>query len=528
MAKLFRSGLITASATFLSRILGLVRDICIAHLLGASMSADIFFFANRIPNFFRRLFAEGAFSQAFVPVMTEFKENKSDDEVKELVSKTVGSLGAIVFLVTIIGMLGSSVITAIFGGGWFLDYLNNGPDANKFIEASFLLKLTFPYLFFISLTACGGAVLNTYGKFLVPAITPCLLNLCLIFAALYISQFTKDPNIALAYGMILGGVVQFLFQLPFLYKVGKLVLPKLGFSHEGVRRIGKLMLPAIFGVSVSQVNLLINTILASFLATGAISYLYYSDRLLEFPIGIFAVAISTVILPTLAKVHVKGDSNAYIDTLDWGVRLVLALGIPAMVGMIMLREPIIRVLFLRGEFGISDGFHSSLSLIASVSGLWAIMLARVLIQGFTARQDTKSPVRCGVKSMLSNICFNLLLVPPLEYFYPGFGYVGLALSTSLAAFVNVYLLLKGLTKDGVYKLSLKTILFIGKLIMAALLMGVVIYFLNYNFFGDFEYWATLPLIYAICALGLLIPAGFMVYLIALILLKVRPLTLLRR
>lgn len=528
MSKLFRSGLITSAATFLSRILGLLRDICIANLLGASQSADIFFFANRIPNFFRRLFAEGAFSQAFVPVMTEFKVNKSKEELNELVSKTVGTLSIIVFLVTIIGMLGSSVITAIFGGGWFLDYLNNGPDAQKFVQASFLLKITFPYLFFISLTACAGAILNIYGKFLVPAITPCLLNLCMIFAVLCISKYTSDPNIALAYGMLLGGVVQLLFQLPFLYKVGKLLLPKIGFSHHGVKRIGKLMVPALFGVSVSQVNLLINTVLASFLATGAISYLYYSDRLLEFPIGIFAVAISTVILPSLSNVYVKGDKKEYIETLDWGVRLVLSLGIPAMVGIIVLREPMIRVLFMRGEFGVSDAYHCSLSLIASVSGLWAIMLARVLVQGFTARQDTKSPVRFGVKSMISNVMFNLLIVPPLEYFMPGFGYIGLALSTALAAVVNVYLLLRGLSKEGVYSIGKDTVIFITKLIFSAFVMGGSVYITNKYLFGNLQWWANASLMNAICYLSLLIFGGFLCYLLSLFLCRINPLLLLKR
>lgn len=528
MAKLFRSGLITSTATLMSRILGLVRDICIAHILGASLSADVFFFANRIPNFFRRLFAEGAFSQAFVPVLTEFKENKGEKEVEELISKSFGTLAIVVFLVTLIGVLGSSVITIIFGGGWFIDYLNGEPDGRKFIDASNILKITFPYLFFISLTALSGAILNTYGKFAIPAITPCLLNIAMILAALFLSPFTSDPNYALAWGTLLGGIIQLLFQIPFLYKLGKLTLPKLGFSHEGVRKIGKLMIPAIFGVSVSQINLLINTMLASFLATGAISYLYYSDRLLEFPIGIFAVAISTVILPSLSSVHVKGDNKAFVQTLDWGIKLVLALGIPAMIGMIVLREPILRVLFLRGEFGVDDAFHSSLSMIASLVGLWAIMLTRVLVQGFNAQQDTKTPVKYGVKSMCSNMLFNLILVLPLEYFYPSYGYIGLALSTSLAAFVNVFLLLHGLKVHQIYKMSKDTLLFIGKLILSAITMGVIVFFINKYLCGNINDWTALNTFMSIVYLAILILSGAVAYFLTLVVLGVRPLSLLRK
>ncbi len=521
MAKLFRSGLITSGATFLSRILGLVRDIFIAHLLGAGMSADVFFFANRIPNFLRRLFAEGAFSSAFVPVMTEFKENRSEEEVNELLSKTSGTLGAVVFLVTVIGMLGSAVITALFGWGWFMEWYHSGPEAIKFEQASFLLKLTFPYLFFITLTAVSGAVLNTYGRFLVPAITPCLMNLSMIACCIWLAPHMADPNTALALGVLIGGIVQFIFQFPFLRKLHKLVWPKWGWNHEGVKKIRTLMLPALFGVSVSQLNLLVNTMLASFLATGAISYLYYSDRLLEFPIGIFAVAIGTVILPALSKVKVTNDEAGFTRTMDWGVKLVLTLGIPAMLGMISLREPIIRVLFLRGSYGVSDAICSSYSLIASVSGLWAIMLVRVLVPAFNARMDTKTPVRYGIISMLSNLCFNLIIVWPLEHFW-NIGYVGLALSTALAAVVNVSLLLHGLHTKNIYRLSFGTIKFIIKLIIGAVLMAVAVTFLKNYLCSGMESWASLDLFSAILYLALLIGSGALIYGLVLIILGVRP------
>ncbi len=521
MARLFRSGLITAGATFLSRVFGLARDIFIAHLLGAGQSADVFFFANRIPNFLRRLFAEGAFSSAFVPIMTEFQEKKSPEEQKELLSCTVGTLGIIVFLVTVLGMAGSAAVTALFGWGWFWEWYNGGPEADKFVQASFLLKITFPYLFFITLTAVAGAVLNTCGRFLVPAVTPCLLNLSIIGCCVFLVPHLEDPNTALAVGVLLGGIVQFLFQFPFLYRLGKLVWPKWGWHHEGVKRIRTLMIPALFGVSVSQLNLLVNTMLASFLATGAISYLYYSDRLLEFPIGIFAVAISTVILPALSKVQVNNDIAGFRKTMDWGVKLVLTLGIPAMLGMIALREPILRVLFMRGEYGVDAAVHSSWSLIASVSGLWAIMLARVLIPAYNARKDTKTPVKYGIISMVSNLCFNLILVWPLEVFF-GIGFVGLALSTSLAAFVNAFLLARGLRREGVYSFSRRLVLYVAKVVIGALVMFAAVTFLKLSVTGDMAGWAGLPLWQAFLFLCGLILAGALVYGAVLLILGVRP------
>ena len=281
------------------------------------------------------------------------------------------------------------------------------------------------------------------------------------------------------------------------------------------------MIPAHFGESVSQLNLLVNTMLASFLATGAISYLYYSDRLLEFPIGIFAVAISTVILPALSKVQVNNDIAGFRKTMDWGVKLVLTLGIPAMLGTFALWEPILRVLFMRGEYGVDAAVHSSWSLIASVSGLWAIMLARVLIPAYNARKDTKTPVKYGIISMVSNLCFNLILVWPLEVFF-GIGCVGLALSTSLAAFVNAFLLARGLRREGVYSFSRRLVLYVAKVVIGALVMFAAVTFLKLSVTGDMAGWAELPLWQAFLFLCGLILAGALVYGTVLLILGVRP------
>ena len=513
-SKLLRSGAITASATFMSRILGMLRDIAIASLLGASLSADVYFFANRIPNFFRRLFAEGAFSQAFVPVMSKTKEEGDKEKLKVLLNKTAGTLGAIVLMVTIIGMLASPVLTAFFGWGWYQAYLDNTKDAIKFTQASYLLKITFPYLFFITLTALTSAILNVYGKFLIPAITPCVLNVVLIVTCYFVAPYFNDPNVVLAYGMVVGGVLQLILQIPFIFRLKLFIIPKFDWNHEGVKKIRKLMLPAIVGISASQINLIVNTALASFLATGAISYLYYSDRLLEFPIGIFAVAISTVILPSLSKIDISKDHDKYVNTLDWGVRLVLFLGIPSMCGMIALKEPILRTIFMRGAFTADHVALSSASLLASVSGLCAIMLVRVIVQGFAAIEDTKTPVRCSVVAIFANIIFNLILVWPLDY-------IGLALSTALAAYVNISLLLYFLHKRKIYNLSKATILFTLKALIAGTAMAVSLKYIA----PGFDKWVEMTTLEAVLHLTLYVGVGGFIYILVCALLGIKLKTL---
>ncbi len=515
-AKLLRSGMVTSAMTFASRILGMVRDMVIASVLGAGLSSDVFFFANRIPNFFRRLFAEGAFAQAFVPVMTKTKENESPEALRDLVSKCAGTLGGIVFVVTIVCMLLSPVLTAAFGWGWFKAAMEGSADGVKYYDAVELLRITFPYLFFITLTALCSSVLNVFGKFGIPAVTPCILNLTLIGAVLIFGKSTADPNRVLAYGMVAGGILQLLFEIPFVMKLKMLVRPRFGWSHPGVKKIRQLMIPAIIGVSASQLNLFISTLLATFLATGSISYLYYSDRLLEFPIGIFAVAISTVILPALSRAALKGDPVHYKETLDWGVKLVLLLGIPSMCGIIAMRESILRVLFMRGAFGQDQVMLSSASLLASVSGLCAIMLVRVLVQGFAARQDTKTPVRCSLTSIACNIVLNLILIKPL-------GYVGLALSTALAAYVNAFMLLYFLKKRDIYTITRSSAIFIIKTAIAGLAMALVLRLLG----PSVEEWFAMTTLTSIMNLALWISAGAVIYFVVSLALGIRP-SILRR
>ncbi|WP_407505247.1 murein biosynthesis integral membrane protein MurJ [Vibrio parahaemolyticus] len=508
--RLLKSGMIVSAMTLISRVLGLVRDVVVANLMGAGASADVFFFANKIPNFLRRLFAEGAFSQAFVPVLTENHAQGDMDKTRELIARAAGTLGVIVSIVTVLGVLGSGVVTALFGFGWFLDWMHGGPAAEKFELASLMLKITFPYLWFITFVALSGAILNTLGKFAVSSFTPVFLNVMIILAAWFISPQMSQPEIGLAIGVFLGGLVQFLFQIPFLIKAGVMVKPKWGWRDPGVVKIRTLMIPALFGVSVSQINLLFDTFIASFLQTGSISWLYYSDRLLEFPLGLFGIAIATVILPALSRKHVDSQSEGFAHTMDWGVRMVTLLGIPAMLGLMALAKPMLMVLFMRGEFSPQDVHQASLSLLAYASGLLNFMLIKVLAPGYYSRQDTKTPVKYGIIAMVTNMVFNAIFA----YFY---GYVGLAIATALSAFVNMALLYRGLHIAGVYQITKRTVFFIIRLVIAgAAMVAAILWQLE-----DMSVWLEWSFAHRSAMLGMLIGLGAAVYLAVLFLTGVR-------
>lgn len=473
--RLLKSGIIVSGMTLVSRVLGLVRDVVIANLIGAGAAADVFLFANRIPNFLRRLFAEGAFSQAFVPVLAEYQKSGDLSKTREFIGKVSGTLGGLVTVVTLLAMIGSPVVAAIFGTGWFVDWLNDGPNAEKFTQASLLLKITFPYLWFVTFVALSGAILNTIGKFGVMSFSPVLLNIAMIATALWLAPQLENPDLGLAIGIFLGGLLQFLFQLPFLYQAKLLVKPKWAWHDEGVKKIRTLMIPALFGVSVSQINLLLDTFIASFLMTGSISWLYYSDRLLEFPLGLFGIAISTVILPTLARHHVNRDDNAksavdFRNTMDWGVRMILLLGVPAMIGIAVLAQPMLLVLFMRGSFTFSDVQSASYSLWGFNAGLLSFMLIKILANGYYARQDTKTPVKIGIIAMVSNMAFNVLAIP--------FSYVGLAIASAMSATLNAYLLYRGLAKADVYHFSRQSAVFFLKVFCAAAMMGLLVWYNN--------------------------------------------------
>jgi putative peptidoglycan lipid II flippase len=529
--KLIKSGLIVSVMTLVSRVLGLVRDVVIANVMGSGVMADVFLFANKIPNFFRRLFAEGAFAQAFVPVLSEYhtKDEKNAeigdlnnnkvkgeiplDETRRLIAQVSGTLGVIITLVTLFGMVASPLFVILFGGGWFVDWFNNGPESvggEKFELAASLLKITFPYLWFISFTALAGAVLNTMGRFAVAAFTPVLLNIAIILMAIYGAEYTQSPAYALAWGVFAGGLIQFLFQIPFMYKAGVLVKPCWSWHSKGVTKIRQLIIPALFGVSVTQINLLLDTLIASFLITGSISWLYYADRLLEFPLGLFGIGIATVILPSLAKLHSKDSATEFTATLDWGIKVISLFGWPALAGLMVLGQPIIMVLFMRGEFSQNDVLQVSMALFAYLSGLLSFMFIKVLAPGYYARQDTKTPVKIGIIAMVANMGFNLMLAP-------FFGYVGLAIATTMSATLNAWLLYRGLKQEDVYYLSKSTKIFIGKLVISASVMAIAVYQLSY----DFDVWLAMSFYEQILQLIICIGVGCVSYFFTIALLGIR-------
>ena len=421
--------------------MGLLRDVVLANLIGANGNADAFFVAFKIPNFLRRLFAEGAFAQAFVPVLADTREKGGQAAVRELVDRVAGVLGGVLLLLTLITVMASPIVATIFAPGFLR-------DPAKLALTGDLIKLTFPYLLLISLTGFAGAILNSYQRFAVPALTPVLLNLCLIGAALWGAPNFEEPVVALALGVLVAGFAQLLFQVPALAGVGLVPRPRWAPRHEGVRRIMLLMVPALFGVSVSQINLLLDTVLASLLPTGSVSWLYYSDRLTELPLGVFAIAIATVILPTLSGQRARADDPAFASTLAWAIRCVLLIAIPATVALAILAEPLLATLFQYGAFSEGDRTMAAASLRAYTLGLGAFMLVKVLAPGFYAREDMRTPVRIGIIAMVANMLLNAAFVFPLMWWL-NLGHVGLALATSVAAWLNAMLLYRGLRRGAV-------------------------------------------------------------------------------
>ena len=501
---LLKSSLLVSIMTMFSRVLGLVRDVVIAGYFGSTASADAFFVAFKIPNFLRRLFAEGAFSQAFVPVLSEYRTQRPFDEVRLLVSRVSGTLAGTLLMGTVLCMLLSPWLISLFAPGFH-------SDPHKLALAGAMLRITFPYLLLISLTGLAGAVLNSYGRFATPAFTPVLLNLSLIGATLYLTPWFSNPVIALAWGVVIAGIAQLLLQLPFLWHIRLLSVPRWDHKHEGVRRIMKLMVPALFGVSVSQINLLLDTVLASFLQTGSVSWLYYSDRLSELPLGVFGIAIATVILPSLSRKHAGDNDGQFSQTLDWALRLVLLIGLPASVALFILAEPLITALFHYGEMTDKDVVMSAISLRAYALGLVAFMLIKVLAPGYFARQDTKTPVKIAIKAMVANMVFNVILVFPLAH-------GGLALATTMSAFMNAGLLYRGLRKTQVFKPLKGWSCYAAQLLLANTAMAVVLIVLK----GKVSDWLAASLSERIVDTGIIVVAGMVVYAFALIITGVRP------
>ncbi len=443
--KLLKNTAIVGSMTLVSRVLGLVRDMVLARWFGANANMDAFFVAFKIPNFLRRLFAEGAFSQAFVPIISEYREQRDHASVQQLVNKVGGTLLGVLSVLCVIGVLASPVLVTVFAPGFLYR------DPAQFELAALMLRLTFPYLLFISLVAFAAGILNTYGRFAAASFVSVWLNVVLIGAAILVSPHLAQPELALAAGVFVAGIVQVLFLVPSLKRIGLFPRPSWGRRDSGVRRIMKLMLPGILGSSVAQINLLFDTLIASFLVAGSVSWLYYSDRLVEFPLGVFAIALSTVILPSLSRSHANDSADEFSHTVDWALRMVLLIGIPSAVGLLLLARPMLATLFNYGDFGAVDVDMAGLSLMAYAVGLPGFMLVKVLAPAFYSRKDTTTPVRIAIVALLTNIALNLLFVVPMVMLdIPG-PHAGLALATSLAAWVNAGLLFHMLKKTQVYR-----------------------------------------------------------------------------
>ena len=479
--------------TLLSRILGFVRDFVIARIFGAGLMTDAFFVAFKLPNLLRRLFAEGAFSQAFVTLLGEYKNKQGEPEAKRLVDHVTSALLIVLLIVTLIGMAGAPLLVYLSAPGFSTE-----PD--KFALTVNLTRITFPYIFFMSLVALSGGILNTWGRFAIPAFTPVLLNVAMIGMALLAVPYFDQPVYALGWAVFLGGMLQLSLQFPSLQRIGMLPHFSLDWRDPGVRRILKLMGPAVLGVSVSQISLLINTIFASFLETGSVSWLYYADRLMEFPAGMLGAALGTILLPSLAKCHANENFEEYSKLLDWGLRLTLLLAAPAALALALIAVPLIATLFFHGAFTAHDVMMTRDALTAYSIGLLGMILVKVLAPGFYARQNVRTPVKIGILTLCITQALNLALIGWLQH-------AGLALAIGLAACINATLLYRGLRRQGIYTPQPGWMKFCAKLILALLAMGGVLWAVS----GDSNAWLTWSLSTRLFKLSLVVAAGAATY-----------------
>ena len=503
-------GSVVASMTGVSRVSGFLRYVVISAVLGATAGADIFFVALRIPNFFRRLFAEGAFAQAFVPILAEYRNAGDDDALRNFVRIVCGNFGFLLIVICVAGTAGASGLIWVFAPG-FLD------DQEKFDLAVDMVRVTFPYLAFISLTAFAGSILNSFHRYALPAITPVVLNVSLIVAAVIGMRFFERPVMALAWGVFAAGVLQLIFQLPSLQRLHLIGIPRLDWRDRGVRKVGVLLVPAVFAASVGQINILVGSILASTLVTGSISWLYYSDRLMELPIGLLAIALGTVLLPNLSRLHSRGDDSGFSQTLDWGVRMGILIGLPAAVALYVLAIPLVATVFFRGAMTAGDVLQTSAALQAFTVGLLPLILTKITAPGYFAKQNTTTPFKYAAVSVAVNIVASLSL-------YSRLGHVGIALATSLAAIVHCVLLFRGLFVESVYRP--------GRRVLRALLSAAVASTVMVGGFiwldPGVDFWLASGEVARIGELSLLVGLAGAGYFLALALVGVRPNDLLHR
>lgn len=500
---LLKSLAAVSSLTMLSRVLGFVRDTLIARIFGAGVASDAFVVAFKLPNLLRRIFAEGAFSQAFVPILAEYKTQQGEEAARTFVAYISGLLTLVLALVTLLGMLAAPWIVWISAPG-FAD------EADRFALTSDLLRVTFPYIFLISLSSLAGAVLNTWNRFSVPAFTPSLLNLSMIVFALFLTPYFDPPIMVLGWAVLAGGLLQLLYQLPYLKRIGMLVLPRVSFRDSGVWRVLRNMGPAIFGVSVSQFSLIINTIFASFLVAGSVSWMYYADRLMELPSGVLGVALGTILLPALSKTYASDNREEYSRLLDWGLRLCFLLVLPCALALAILAEPLTVALFQYGKFGAQDALMTQQALIAYSVGLLGIILVKILAPGFYAQQNIRTPVKIAVVTLVVTQLMNLAFIGPLAH-------AGLALAIGLGACLNAGLLYWQLRKGGLFQPQPGWMRFLGKLLLAVAVMSLVLLALM----QVMPAWADDGMLLRLVRLGALVAAGLVAYFGCLLLLGFR-------
>ncbi|MFV5590160.1 murein biosynthesis integral membrane protein MurJ [Acinetobacter variabilis] len=504
---LWRSTVIVSAMTMLSRVLGLVRDVVLLNVFGAGKDFDTFVVAFRIPNFFRRLFAEGAFSQAFIPVLTEYKTNRTHAEVQILISRVFGCLATFMTTLTMIAIIAAPVIMYIYAPGF------HGDEA-KFALATDMFRLTIPYLLFMSLTAFASSILNSYGSFSTPAFAPVLLNIAMIAGALWLTPFMAEPIMALGWAVVIAGILQLAIQIPELWRKNLLIPPKVDFKHEGVDRIMKLMLPALFGVSVTQINLLLNTVWASFMQDGSVSWLYSAERMTELPLGLIGVAIGTVILPSLSTQHTEKNPEKFRGMMDWAAKVIVLVGLPASIALFMLSTPIIQALFERGQFTFEDTQMTALALQCMSGGVIAFMLIKVFAPGFYAQQDTRTPVRVGLMAVAANAILNVIFIGFFKLIHWEAEHMALALASTGSAMVNAGLLYFYLHQRNIFRFGAHwKKIFLQFMFANVVMIAALAYALSwYN--GDVSQWMRVLEVLILCVVGVvaylaaLVAAGF--------------------
>ncbi|MCY3858754.1 MAG: murein biosynthesis integral membrane protein MurJ [Gammaproteobacteria bacterium] len=503
-------GLVVASLTGMSRVGGLARDVVVSYFLGAGPIADAFFIAFKIPNFFRRLFAEGAFQQAFIPVLADYRENNTQSDLIDFVRTVAGSFAVVLLGLSFVGVVLAQPLIDLFT-------LRNWVGEPRYQAAIDMLRVMFPYLGLISLTAFAGSVLNSYQRFSITAGAPLLLSVCVIVAAVWAAMLSGHVAYAMAWGVLTAGFLQLLVHIPSLRRLGLLQWPRVNFRDEGVRRILKLIIPGVYAASAGQINILVGTILCAQLTVGTVSWFYYADRLIQLPMALLAIAMQTILLPNLSRLHRKGDRELFSETLDWGVRIGVLLGLPATVALYYLAKPILATVFLRGAFEVADVEMTAVALQAFAIGLVPMVLTRVLGPGYFSREDMHTPFVYATIGVGVNIAISLSL-------FWWLGLLGIAFATTVAAFVNCYLLMRGLILGGQYhpqrslwRFGIAS--FVGCVVMVACLVWL-------NF--DFETWASVSEIRRVGQMALMVVCGIGVYSATLLICGVRPQHLIHR